>query len=89
MEEAQVRDFQVIDQVVAKNKIGDPRFNTPVWPGYNSVILAQVREEEKVKELLFKLKEFNRTAYNESELLTVCTWTLDDYFFGESMHRND
>lgn len=84
LEECNIRDYQIIDHTVAKNKIGDPRFDTPTWPGYNIAFLIQVSEAEKVQSLIARLKKFNvDEAFNKSELLTVCTWTLNNYFYGE------
>ncbi|WP_373835130.1 PG0541 family transporter-associated protein [Bacteroides heparinolyticus] len=81
LEELDVSDYQVVEQVIAKNRKGAPRFNTAIWPGYNSVITLQVREEEKVRSLAEKIKKMNAESYNEDELITFCSWTLDDYFF--------
>lgn len=84
LEESNIRDYQILDHAVVKNKIGPPRFDTPTWPGYNIVFLVQVSEEEKVQQLLERLRQFNRgEAFNETELLTVCSWSLNHYFYGE------
>ncbi len=81
IEDCNIREYQVIDQVKAKNKIANPRFNDPVWPGYNSAIMMQVKEDQKVERLAAQLKEFNSTAFNKAELVTFCTWPLTHYFF--------
>ncbi|TCO09142.1 PG0541 family transporter-associated protein [Natronoflexus pectinivorans] len=81
IEENKIRAYQVIDQVTAKNKLGAPRFNDPVWPGYNSAVLLQVKDAEKVDRLAKEIKAFNQNAFNESELVTFCSWNLNHYFF--------
>lgn len=81
LDDQQVGSYQVIEQVTARNIKGAPRFNTPVWPGYNSAIFIQVREEEKVGHMIQCLKDFNKEMINEDELITVCCWTMDEYFF--------
>ncbi len=81
LEEVKVREYQVIDKVTAKNKLGDPRFNTPVWPGYNSAVLIQVSQDEKAKNVMQRIREMNKEAFNNGEIITACTWTLDDYCF--------
>lgn len=81
LDDHQVRSYQVIEQVTARNIKGAPRFNTPVWPGYNSALFIQIREEEKVTALLQRLRDFNKGMINEDELITVCSWTMDEYFF--------
>ncbi|PID91708.1 MAG: hypothetical protein CSA96_07130 [Bacteroidetes bacterium] len=84
LEDSKIRDYQILDHAVVKNKIGPPRFDTEIWPGYNIAFLIQVSEEEKVGQLLDRLKRFNvDEAYNETELLTVCTWSLNNYFYGQ------
>ncbi|MDP4281507.1 MAG: hypothetical protein Q8867_05085 [Bacteroidota bacterium] len=81
VEKCNVHDYQVIDRVIAKNRKGAPRFNTSVWPGFNATLLMQVKEEDKVKSILEQVKEKNAGSMNEDELITVCTWHLDDYIF--------
>ena len=82
LEACGVRDFQILDHAEVKNKLGPPRYDTDVWPGFNIVFLMQISDESKVVGLISKLKEFNqKEAFNESELLTVCSWSLDDYFY--------
>jgi hypothetical protein len=77
-----VIEYQVTDKVIAKSVKGSPRFDTAVWPGYNVIITLQVENNEKAKEILGLLKEFNRNnAANPDELLTVCSWEADNYFF--------
>lgn len=82
IEKADVSDYQVIDHVTAKPVVGDPRFDTDVWPGYNCLITLQVREHEKAKTIIQNLKEFNaKKAFNESELITLASWEMEEYFF--------
>lgn len=77
----QIHDYQIIDQILSRNRMSDPRLNTAVWPGYNASILMQIREEDKIKLLMDKLRQFNRSAFNASEMLTACSWPIDDYIF--------
>lgn len=81
IEECNIREYQVIDQVKAKNRKTDPRFNDPVWPGYNSAVFMQVKDSEKLELLAKKVKEFNTNAFNNAELITFCAWPLSYYFF--------
>jgi hypothetical protein len=81
LEEKEVNDYQIIEQVPAKNVKGDPRLNTAVWPSHNSSLFMQFSDDERAKEILGYIKEFNKDAYNENELVTACMWTLDDYFY--------
>lgn len=82
LDENNVSDYQVADHVTAKNILGDPRFDTAVWPGYNVMITMQIDEDQKAGTILGILKQFNRdSSSNEEELLTVCSWSMDNYFY--------
>ena len=81
LEENNIKDYQIIEQVTAKSIKGDPRFNTAVWPGYNSAILMQFSDDDKAKEIMQVLREFNSKAFNDNELITACSWSVDDYFY--------
>jgi len=74
-----VESYQVIEQVTAKNIKGDNRFNTSVWPGYNSAVIMQFTDDSKAKEVMESIKEFNGRAFNDNELVIACSWTLDDF----------
>lgn len=76
-----VENYQVIEQVTAKNQKGDDRLNTPVWPGYNSAIIMQIPNNEMASLAMDKIREFNKNAFNNSELVIACTWTMDDFCF--------
>jgi len=81
LEENNIKDYQVIEQVPAKSVKGAPRLNNAVWPGYNSSILMQFSDDEKAKAMMQEIKTFNQKAFNDNELVTACSWTLDDYFY--------
>lgn len=81
LEKNDIENYQVLEQVMAKPVKGLPRLNTAVWPGYNCSILMQFDNNERAGEILDILKSFNTKAANESELITVCSWQLDDYFY--------
>ncbi len=80
-EENNIKDYQVIEQVIAKPVKGEPRFNTAVWPGYNCSIFMQFNNDDQANQIMKKIKELNQQAFNDNELITACSWTLDDYFF--------
>lgn len=81
LEENGVEDYQIIEQVPAKNVRGVPRLNTAVWPGHNSSIFLQFSDDQRAREILDLVRAFNQEAYNENELVTACSWTLDEYFY--------
>lgn len=81
LEENKIKDYQVIEQVTAKSIKGDPRFNTAVWPGYNSAIFMQFSDDNRALEIMQVLRDFNKNAFNDNELITACSWSIDDYFY--------
>lgn len=81
LEEHRVSDYQIVEEVPAKNVKGEPRLNTAVWPSHNSSIFMQFSEDERAYEIMRIIREFNKEAYNDNELVTACMWTLDDYFY--------
>lgn len=81
LEENKINDYQIIEQVPAKNVKGEPRLNTAVWPSHNSSIFMQFSDDDRAKEIMQLIRNFNKDAYNDNELVTACMWTLDDYFY--------
>ncbi|MFP4620091.1 MAG: PG0541 family transporter-associated protein [Bacteroidales bacterium] len=81
LEDNNVSDYQIIEEVPAKNVKGDPRLNTGVWPSHNSAIFMQFSNDEQAREVLQKIKNFNKEAYNDNELVTACMWEMDEYFY--------
>jgi hypothetical protein len=81
LENNNIKDYQVVEQVIAKNIKGDPRLNTSVWPGHNTSIFMQFSDDSRAKEIMQIVREFNHKAFNENELVTACSWSLDDYFY--------
>lgn len=82
IENAEVRDYQIIDKVTAKSVKGQPRFNDAVWPGYNIIISMQIADDKKAETVLKTLQNFNKEiAFNEDEYITACSWNMENYFF--------
>jgi len=81
LENNNIKDYQVVEQVIAKNIKGDPRLNTSVWPGHNTSIFMQFSDDNRAKEIMQLVRDFNQKAFNENELVTACSWSLDDYFY--------
>jgi hypothetical protein len=80
LEKNEVPGYQVTDNVISKNVKGAPRFNTPVWPGYNVIITIQINNDDKASGLIEQLRAFNRdTSGAEDELLTVCSWGMETF----------
>lgn len=81
IEEVGVESYQVVEQLTAKNRIGDDRLNTPVWPGYNSSLIMQITDDHMAEIVMARIRQFNKNAFNTSELVTACMFTMDDYCF--------
>jgi len=81
IEENGMNAFQVCEGVTARSPKGAPRFDTPVWPGYNVVITIQADNDDKASVLIEKFKLFNsEIAGTDDELLTVCSWNMESHF---------
>lgn len=63
-----IDSWQVIENVQGKLPSSNPRMNSPVWPGYNALVLIQtdVRAAEKIKAACTLL---NEQSHNQQELL--------------------
>ena len=81
LEDHSITDYQIVEQVPAKNVKGDPRLNTAVWPSHNSSIFMQFSDDEDAKDIMQLIRNFNKEAFNDNELVTACMWTIDDYFY--------
>jgi len=82
LDENEVGNYQINDRVIAKNQTGAPRFDTPIWPGYNVIITMQFSDNKEAEMIIALLKKFNKeSAYGVDELVTVCSWEMDNYFF--------
>ena len=60
LEENGVQEYQLIEEVLARPLKAMPRFNTPVWPGYNSALIMQFQEDQEAGNMLDIIKEYNR-----------------------------
>jgi hypothetical protein len=82
LEANDINDYQIADKIIAKSVKGAPRFDTAVWPGYNVTITMQINDTDKSASILDILRNFNKgNTANCDELLTVCSWEMDNYFF--------
>lgn len=79
LDEMEMNDYQVIERVTAKSRFDVPRLNTGVWPGYNSSVLIQEPDMEKVTSLIEKIDTMNEQAFNNGELLTAYVWNVESY----------
>lgn len=81
LENNDISDYQIIEEVPAKNVKGEPRLNTAVWPSHNSALFMQFSDDDRAREIMQLIRDFNKDAYNDNELVVACMWTLDDYFY--------
>lgn len=81
LEAMNVKEYQVVDHVTAKSIKSNPRFDNPVWPGYNASIFMQIQDDIKAKKIIQEIHNFNKNAFNQDELVTCCSWIIDDYFY--------
>ncbi|HAL64196.1 MAG: hypothetical protein XD81_1103 [Bacteroidetes bacterium 38_7] len=81
LEQCQISAFQILDNVKVKNRIGDPRMNNPIWPGYNVLIMTQIRKQAKYDQLIQKIKDYNNRVTHLDQLIMLEAWDLDTLIF--------
>lgn len=75
-----VTDYQINEKVIARGRTGSPRFDNPVWPGYNISITMQFDDDDSAAAVIDILRDFNKTiSSSRDELITVCSWKMDNY----------
>jgi len=79
IDELGIESYQIIEQVLAKNSKGDSRLNTAVWPGYNSSIVMQIPNHSKATAVMEAIREFNKSAFNDNELVTAALLPMEDF----------
>lgn len=81
LKKCEVKSYQIVEQASSMNKIGDPRLNNAVWPGYNSLFFINLETEDTYKSLIAELKNYNKTVYMPDEKITVSAWKTDEFFW--------
>ncbi|HOY37965.1 MAG: hypothetical protein KBB11_01465 [Bacteroidales bacterium] len=79
LDAAGIDEYQISDDVAARVFTGKHRMNTSVWPGYNNIIFVPLCDD-KADEITNKLRQYNASVQNTDELVSVGSWSLDDYF---------
>lgn len=81
IEQCNISSYQVIDKVKVKNRLGDPRMNNSVWPGYNVLIMLQVRETNKFDLLKENIINYNKNVSNINQYITLEAWDIDTLIY--------
>ncbi len=76
LNQAQVDNYQIVDQVLGILPVGDPRMNNPVWPGYSNLILIRI-EQDHLARLSKQLDVFNSNLITDEERVFYSSWTID------------
>ena len=61
-----LNNYFIIDRVLGKFPQGEPRLDTAIWPGYNSMIISIVTEDE-AKQLKTLILGINQESLSELE----------------------
>lgn len=72
-----ISSYQFIEEASGSFPKGEPRLNTPVWPGVNSIVFATCTEIQ-CKAIKEDIKGFNQQAYNDNELIYINSWSIDE-----------
>jgi hypothetical protein len=79
VEKCGLTEYQIIDEVKAKPRIGDPRLNSAVWPGYNAIIVVSVTSEIDLENLMNAFRKYNHSVKNDAEILTAYCLPMSDF----------
>lgn len=69
-----VKNYQIFDNILAKAEGAQPRFNTPVWPGYNQVALIQMDDSSP---LIEEIKIYNTNEKDINDQILAYTWDVE------------
>jgi len=72
-----IDSWQVVGEVAGKIPGSDPRMDTPVWPGFNSVVSIQTDEIHMVT-LQKELGALNDTVLNQDERIYCWAWNVEE-----------
>jgi len=81
LEQCNISSFQIIDKVRVKNRLGDPRMNNSIWPGYNVLIMLQIRDIDKFEFLLNNIQNYNKNVTNINQYITLEAWNIDTLIY--------
>ncbi|MCK4956959.1 MAG: hypothetical protein KAS49_04940 [Candidatus Cloacimonetes bacterium] len=79
-QELKIANYQVIEKSIGKDLSGEPRLDSPIWPGYSSQITTQI-DEITTDKLMQLIKKFNASALNNNEIITLVSWKIEDYIY--------
>ena len=82
LKELNIRSYQVIENVNAVMPSGNPRMNSAVWPGSNSIVAVQADKNETA-EFFDRLKRMNCEIVNENERVLAVSWDCEKFLYSE------
>ena len=77
LDRLEIKNYQIFDNVLAKTEGSPPRFDTPVWPGYNNSLLIQT--ENKKKDFVQLIREYNKSIEDKSEEILCISWQIENH----------
>jgi hypothetical protein len=70
-----ISSYQLFPEVTGKSNRGLPRMDSPVWPGHNAVLTAQIGDEV-LATFTHLLSNYNKSVLNEDELIFAWAWEI-------------
>lgn len=55
--------------------------NNSVWPGYNVLIMLQIRDVDKFELLLNNIQNYNKNVTNINQYITLEAWNIDTLIY--------
>ena len=69
-----IQNYQIFDNVIAKTERSNSRFNNPVWPGYNQVLMVLINN---VKEFVLEINKYNSAEEDPNEQIIMYFWNIE------------
>jgi len=55
--------------------------NNSIWPGYNVLIMLQIRDVDKFEFLLNNIQNYNKNVTNINQYITMEAWNIDTLIY--------
>ncbi|MGI6320147.1 MAG: PG0541 family transporter-associated protein [Bacteroidales bacterium] len=71
------QNYQVLEKVLSKTAVGDPRMDSAVWPSYSAAVIIQACPNDKVEELYQDIEQRNQNRFNDQEFISLVVMPAD------------
>ncbi len=79
LDKLKIQNYQIFENILAKSGEAAPRFNTPVWPGYNNSLLVQMESERLVMDYINSIQDYNLSTDDKNEVISCYSWEIKNH----------